>query len=452
MAGLAIGIAAGFALGRDVGEPQPLGISSTEVGKPATTPSETRQPATASPVPTEAATTAPAPAQPNVAVAPTRVTETQRAAQAPPPPVAPVPTPAPPAPVVSSGQPACVKNCGSPRLFCDSGGWAFCDDYRDLYCPSQNFLNDCKFPDMDGIGRHVSVVTYSSTDPWYYPRVNGVNTPHGWFFNDQEHFHSHIEDGNFGVALMRHHQPIDLNGERRIHFEVDLKTSARRYIRLMLAPDVTKSMVDDRDGTHEFRPPRALDIWFHNGTIVGSVYPSAPDGGAFYIQSPRFSGVDNVRDLVDVYVSQSRVRVVINGTTFADSTIPALGFDRAYVYLAQASYNPCKDGECAENLQTFHWDNFAFDGPWLPDNSLVPAGSQDVVFLAYGQTSCEVKGFNAVPAATGDALEYTWTSWVARMPLQAVSTADVACVDGASGHLWTSHTNRTPFDFEVVAP
>jgi hypothetical protein len=363
-------------------------------------------------------------------------------------------TPAPatptktPAPTPTSGSgPGCVTNCGTPRFFCDTGGWAFCDDYRDLYCPSLNFLNDCKFPDMDGVGRHVSVVSYSATDPDYYPQIDNVYTPHGWFFNQQEHFHSQIEDGSFGIAMARHHQPIDLTAERRIHFEIDLKTTARRYVRLMLSPDVTKSMVDDRDPPNEFRPAKALDIWFINGTFVGSVYPGSPDGGAFFVQTPRYYGTDNVRDIVDVYVTRTHVRVVVNGTTYVNENIPNVGFNQAYVYLSQASYNPCKDGECAQNLQVFHWDNFAFDGPVLADNSLVPAGQQDVVFMAYGQSSCQVKGVNAVPSSpyTG----FTWISYVARMPVQAVSPADVSCTDGSGGQFWND-TGRTPFDFEIV--
>lgn len=292
----------------------------------------------------------------------------------------------------------------------------------------------------------------SSTNAGYLP--DGWRDPNGGFAfgNDQEHFHTAIEDSQFGIGVLRQLRPFDFAGrEGHIQFDVDLKTSARRYVRLMLSPALTKTLVDDRQDLA--RPCPALDIWFINGRVSGNRYGGAGEectgsvyGNQFFPFSPTYTGKDNVRDTVDVYVTRTSVRVLISGTTYIDAAVQDLGFDRAYVYLAQVSYNPCKDDECAENLQTFHWDNVAWDGPVLPNNSLTPAGSQDVVFNVYGAASCTVKG---VPATrVGPMQTFAWQTWSARMPVQPVTEADVQCSgDSASG--W-GVTGGRPRGFEVV--
>jgi hypothetical protein len=358
----------------------------------------------------------------------------------------------------------CVKNCGTPRFFCDSGGWAFCDDYRDVFCQTFNLtlgFPACAFPSGAPNVRHLSTDTFSSTDPGYVPwddhegfDTTGGNGPPlffstgGWFGNAQEHIHSQVEDGNFGIATMRNQQPFDFAGrEGHVHFEVDLKVSARRYVRLSLSPELTKAAVDDRSG--QGRPCPALEIWLQGSSKVnqykancsGDIY-----GGVVKVDYPSYYGTDNIRDLVDVYVSRTHVKIVINGITYLDSNVPDVGFDRAYVYLEQESYHPVKDGEGAANLQFFHWDNFAFDGPVLPINGLTPAGMQDVVFNAYGATNCSAKGFSGTSA--GPPSGYTWITWRVRMPVQAATAADVHCSgSSASGiDFW----DGIPRGFEVV--
>lgn len=304
----------------------------------------------------------------------------------------------------------------------------------------------CVFPDatrQDTLTANV----ISVTDPRHSTFVDNIPQPQGWFFNQQEHFHSNVEDGSFGQALTRHKQPMTIpaTGCRNIHFEADLKVSARRYVRIMLSPNVTKTITDERDPSNEFAPLKALDIWFLNGTFQVSVNPTHPDGAAASSSSPRYFGRDNIRDLIDVCINQTHVRIVINGITFLDRAIPPVGFDAGYLYLSQVSYNPCKDNECADNLQIFHWDNVAFDGPKLARNALTPLGYQDVTFTAYGQASCTVKGVPASPQ--GVVQGFTWLTWSARMLVQDVAPSDVRCTNAGGGQLWPG---RRPMDLEIV--
>jgi hypothetical protein len=338
-----------------------------------------------------------------------------------------------------------VKNCGTPRFFCDSGGWALCDDYRDIFCPMH-----CEFPTAS---RAVSAQVFSSTDPGYLPYDTGGPPEFpdtGWFGNDQEHIHSEVEDGNFGAAVMRQHQPFDFaQREGHVHFEVDLKTSARRYVRLTLTPELFITGTDDRSG--QGRPCPALDIWFQNGGEKINSYPAscpADDiyGSVLTQDANGFEGQDNVRNLVDVYVSRTHVRIVVDGQAQVDVSMPDIGFDRAYVYLSQNSYHPVKDGEGAPNLQIFHWDNVAFDGPVLADNALTPAGYQDVMFNVFGADACSVNGIGG--ASAGPPTPYTWITWRVRMPVQTVDPSAARCSGPDGFEFW----DGVPRSFEVVRP
>jgi hypothetical protein len=257
-----------------------------------------------------------------------------------------------------------------------------------------------------------------------------------------------VEDGDFGLSVMRFQQPLDLSSERHIHVDVDLKVSARRYFRFMLTPQLVKRTHDDRGGN--VYPGQAIDVWIKGGGPETFVSRSA---NADFFGNNDFCDMsdmaasekqDNVRMPVDLYVGRDHIKVYINGSLKGTCNFAPVAFSQAYLYLEQASYNPCKDGECAGNLQIFHWDNTAFDGPVLPKNGLTPAGMQDVVFNVYAQTSCTVKGVAATNA--GNFKGYAWNTYVARMPIQSVSPSDVSCVDGDGGGFW----DGAPHGFEVV--
>lgn len=331
----------------------------------------------------------------------------------------------------------CVANCGTPRYFCDTWGGGFCDDFRGKASGAT----------------HVAFPAWG--DPYSFDALGSSQTGYetsGWTdagfraFSANEHFMTVVDDETFGMGVLRVRQPIDFAGRTgHIHFDADLKTSARRYIRLMLSPDITKTITDDR----EFgvpKPNTALDIWFINGTFTGRVVRGGSEVGGFSVDWPRYYGADDVRDSIDVYVSRTSVRVLVNGVTYVDTAVADLGFDRAYVYLSQVSYNPCKDGECSQNLQVWHWDNIAFDGPWLPINGLTPTGTRLVAFNAFSAQNCSVRGVAAAPSGT---LSWgRWVTWVAALPNDGspVGVGDVACT-----YDFSQDGSERPRGFEIVS-
>lgn len=260
----------------------------------------------------------------------------------------------------------------------------------------------------------------------------GGTLPFPCAFHKFEHFMTRMESGGFGVAMLRYHRPVDLSEQRHIHLDADLKPSNNRnYFRVMLSPDLTKRDSDDRGGTPY--PRSFIQLWFRNGSIEGVIcrdvacdgnpdYPFG-NGSAFGSSYPPFSPLlDNVRVSIDILVSRTSISVWVNGQQKINTTFAPLNFDKAYLYLSQASYNPCKDGQCSVAVQIAHWDNVAVDGPLLAPNSLTPAGVQDVVFNAYSATACNVNGVPAIPITEGPQ-GFTWVTWVARTPVGPVAVS-----------------------------
>ncbi|HEX5478160.1 MAG TPA: hypothetical protein VFY79_00420 [Dehalococcoidia bacterium] len=358
------------------------------------------------------------------------------------------------------------SQCGNPPNFCDGWAGGHCNDYRTTQLapgaerPLGSVASDAVSVDCLGstdAGQVASLPYYDPSDMNEWPGPGHETIPLPCGFASMEHFMTRIEDGQFGMVVMRQQYPFDFAGRTgHIHFDVDMKTLERRYARVVLSPDLTKVGIDDR----HMLPvaDQALDIWFRNGTFQGritngnsvsdDIVNSCNGCGA------RYYGTDNARDSVDVYVSRTHLRILVNGQTEVDKDIPDIGFDRAYVYLEHVNYNSCKAfeiegyatiAECQLAGNTFHWDNVAFDGPSLPRNGLTPAGSEDVAFNAFGQASCKVKG---VAAMSPEPSQYLWTSWVARLPAgTAVSPSDVVCTPSSNGGQWY---RGTPMGFEVV--
>ncbi len=331
----------------------------------------------------------------------------------------------------------CVSNCGTPRFFCDTWAGGFCDDFRGKASGAAHVA----FPQG---GDPYSYDALGSSQTGY--ETSGATDGGLRAFSANEHFMTVVDDETFGMGVLRVRQPFDFAGRTgHIHFDADLKTSARRYIRLMLSPDITKTVTDDRE-PNVTKPETALDIWLYNGTFVGHVTRGGSRAGGFSVDWPRHYGTDDVRDAIDVYVSRNHVRVLVNGVTYVDTGIADLGFDRAYVYLSQVSYNPCKDGECSQNLQVWHWDNIAFDGPWLPINGLTPRGTRMVAFNAFSALNCSVRG---VAAASTGALSWgRWVTWVAALPSDGspVGPGDVSCA-----YDFSQDGSDRPRGFEIIS-
>lgn len=276
--------------------------------------------------------------------------------------------------------------------------------------------------------------------------------PFPCIFTKHEHVMTRVESGSFGIAMMRFHRPVDLTSERHIHLEADLKPSnTRNYFRVMLSPDLTKRDIDDRSS--DPFPRTFLQAWFRNGNVEGTICrngvcdgDSYPWGDAFGSNWPPYSPlVDNVRVPIDLYVSQTSIRVVVSGREMVNDTFAPLGFDLAYLYLSQASYNPCKDGRCAPADQVAHWDSVAASGPTLPVNGLTPRGYRDYVWNTYAATACSIGGVPAQPS--GPARAYTWVTWVARAPISAdLTRGDITCTQGG-GYSLAGEQHR---GFEIV--
>lgn len=341
--------------------------------------------------------------------------------------------------------------CGNPPNFCDTWVGGFCNDYRNKQTPK---TDPQPFPQP---GDAVSLDCLGSTNagqtswlPYYVPTNNADNTdvagsqiipfPCGISFN--EHFMTRMEDGQFGMVVMRQQHPFDFAGRTgHIHFEVDLKTLERRYPRLVISPQLTKVAVDDRNDTPV--TAQSLEVWFRNGTFQvnetknGALVPQFPACNGC---GPRYYGTDNNRDAVDVYVSRTHIRIDVNGVTQVDTDIADIGFDVGYVYLDHLNYNSCKAyavegyatvAECQVDGNMFHWDDVAFDGPSLPINGLTPVGFEDVAFNAFSQDACTVKGVAATTVRKGG---YIWTTWIARLPANTpVTAADISCRPDANG-------------------
>lgn len=362
------------------------------------------------------------------------------------PPAAPTPTPT----ATVAGTDACTGNpdCGVTD-FCStwSGGW--CEDYDEI--------GSIVF-ELPYLPTNATVGCLDATDPGYEPHMMNGALPFPCWFAKYRHVMSRMESGSFGVAMVRYHRPVNIpaTGERHIRFDADMKGRTRNYFRLMLSPDITKRDSDDRNG--QAYPRSFIQAWFRNGNIEGTIcrnsvcegdsYPFGDAFGLYRSWEPVFSP-DNVRVPIDVYVSQTSIRIYINGTLKTTDTFAPLGFDTAFLYLSQASYNPVKDGQSSVADQIVHWDQVAVDGPTLPLNGLTPRGYRDYAWNTYAAASCSIGGYPAIAQTSGPIQGYTWTTFVARVPESVTLTrANVSCAPGA-GYSFAGEQHR---DFEVVVP
>ncbi len=158
----------------------------------------------------------------------------------------------------ASGQ----SQCGSSRLipvdrfFCDRwfafGSAGVCQDFRDKHADEQAFPQPSDEASLDCLSSTSAAQT--SGLPYYVPTNNSDNTdvpgseliPFPCGFAQNEHFMTRMEDGQFGMVVMREQRPFDFAWRTgHIHFDVDMKTRAP-----LLSPDA-------QPGPHEGRHGRA---------------------------------------------------------------------------------------------------------------------------------------------------------------------------------------------------
>ncbi len=238
------------------------------------------------------------------------------------------------------------------------------------------------------------------------------------------------EDGGFGMDVLRVEKPFDISGGRegRIHYRSDMKGHPRQFQVIHITPTISNSIADLRIREHGLNAGRAVDILFAgdggapfavlnwNGDTLVEQYFSQ---GALGITPGAF------RD-VDVYVSRTRVRLLLDGTVILDTRLQDIGFDRGYVHFAQLAYNPVKDGYSADAGNRFVWDNLAFDGPSLARNSLTPADKKEVLFRAWGKSSCTVRGIQANGPVTPRGIFDTWQIQLG-VNDAPISTSEISC-------------------------
>jgi hypothetical protein len=294
--------------------------------------------------------------------------------------------------------------CGGP-----AGEWAWCEDFdgRGMSGPApfepHAFEHLAFSTHTDWTSHGVNCPTFSSCEP----------------FMENGSLFLRPEDGGFGMAVMRIAKPFDFEAtperpEGRIHFTSDMKGQPRMFSAIYLSPMPTESLPDLRNmyATNNARGI-ALKIFNEGGmpfqtAIFHSGGASAVTETATFLP-PGLANPEGTRSQThdtDVYITRHSIRVEIDGAevyraNFADAplSISDLGFDRAYVYFAQLSYNTPKIGAdeghpelATEQANTFLWDNLAFDGPSLAPNSLTPAGKKWVIVRAWSSNACTIKG------------------------------------------------------------
>ena len=128
---------------------------------------------------------------------------------------------------------------GDDYHFCDRWSGGFCDDFR-----GDQHTTEVAFP---GAGDPYSADCVSTTDGRYTPSMGSSGdvmpqlVPFPCAFTANEHLMTRMEDGSFGDLTIRLQQPFDFASRTgHIHFDVDLKTSTRTYVRLTLSPQLTK--------------------------------------------------------------------------------------------------------------------------------------------------------------------------------------------------------------------
>jgi hypothetical protein len=260
------------------------------------------------------------------------------------------------------------------------------------------------------------------------------------------------EDSGFGMNVLRVQQPFDFaNREGHIHYTSDLRGHLRMHQAVHITPAISNSLPDLRfinvlealnmgsaisiDFVGDGGEPFNITQW-KNGQNLTPGSPQLHAYGPFVVYpAPLTTFVKGTPHDVDIYITRTRLRLLVDGVQVFNQTIPDLGFDRGYVYFGQLAYNPHKDGYEGQAGNRFMWDNFAFDGPSLPKNSLTPADKQDILFRAFNKASCTVRGVSAdgpiFPRASPNNLPANiYDTWHVQLPLTdpPVTLSDILCV------------------------
>ena len=324
--------------------------------------------------------------------------------------------------------------CGEP-----GASWAFCEDFDGRGAGGPTPI------DLAG-----TALDYSLFD---HGRIEGVSCEVSGdcapYFQGGAML-TNAEDSGFGWSAIRLTQPFDFAGrEGHIRFTSNLNFTARMNLGVILSPLATNAMPDNRRFADEGTPGDGPKIGALNRAPALAIKSFRTwDGGAREVADVQlwnrgdeiqYLGVEGEHVIgpdrtltheVDVYVTRTHIRMLVDGATILDRDMVDVGFDRAYVYLAALSYNAMKEDLTPKTREanTALWDNIAFDGLSLAPNSLTPDGYQDVVFRAHAVSGCTVKGV-AAEGPFNSFYQNLWAGWTARVPLDAgtITAADITC-------------------------
>jgi hypothetical protein len=244
------------------------------------------------------------------------------------------------------------------------------------------------------------------------------------------------EDSGFGMNVLRVKQPFDFSGRTgHIHYRSNMKGHPRMHESVQIGPAVTNSMPDLRtiELAVNASPAISIDYVGDGGTpFLITTWKNGVYSRIVEVDGPLGIVPGNQYD-IDIYISRTNVRLLLNGTQIANEPIPDIGFDVGYVYFAQLAYNPGKDGFLGESGNRFLWDNLAFDGQSLRANSLTPADKQDVLFRAFNKSSCKVRGL-ATDGPINANERWIYETWHARIGAldPPVTRSDITCTANTS--------------------
>lgn len=312
-----------------------------------------------------------------------------------------------------------VDVVGEGPILCEQMSWAQCEDFDDTSdrAPFVAASYD--------IALHVhSHVTLTGVDC----ATSGDCTP---YLQDGT-LSLNPEDAGYGMDVLRFERPFDFaEREGHIHYRSDLKGHPRMHQTVHVSPMISNTLPDLRanDAVNE---SLALTVDFIGGDgIQPFSVISWKDGEpqqVVYADGPLELTPGELHD-IDVYVSRTRTRLLLDGASVLDEALEDIGFDRGYVYFGQIANDPVKEGYSGDAANRFLWDDLAFDGPLLPRNSLTPADQQDVLFRAWNATACSVRGLAADGPVLPLAFDYVYNTWHVQLDGDEppVGVSDISC-------------------------
>ena len=252
---------------------------------------------------------------------------------------------------------------------------------------------------LDTMGLPAGAIDHNLWDQRVYVDGGAAASSDGSFINNQ--IHGHLETGVISIeqsiATISARPAFDFTGRTgHIHGEMDFHGNVSEWSAILLGPRPLNGneMWDVDDRGFGVRAMPFLEVFNDSVDAVphGHLRLVESVAGQSVHQLGTFDVPDynllNVRNFVDLYVSTTHVKFVVDGLTLVDTALPvALPFSVGYLTLAAESYPkidtdrfghvlPCDvavTGEC----NVWHLDNWGFDAP--ATQAAQPATTENLV-------------------------------------------------------------------------